>query len=101
MSNRKTRSYRLIACALVAAIVASLVPHQAVHAEVADHAASAATVTVAAFQSGGCGEGAAGGCVTFNRFGFWCEACDCMYLVVGSDGHTRIEREHWIDCGVS
>lgn len=101
MSNRKARSCRLVAIALVTAIMASLVPHQAAHAEVADHAAPTATATVAVVQSGGCGEGAAGGCASIEIFGVWCEVCDCMYLVEGSDGRKRIVRDHWIDCGVS
>lgn len=110
MSNPRTRSYRLVACALVAALVASLVPHQAAHAEAAAHTEAAAhaetavhatpatAATVAAFQSGGCGEGAAGGCVTINLIFVVCEACDCMYIVEGEDGHKRIVREHWNDC---
>ena len=101
MSNLTTRSYRLVALALVAAIVASLVPHQAAHAETVDHAAPAVTATAAAVQSDGCGAGAAGGCASITVLGVWCEVCDCMYIVEGSDGHERIVRDHWIDCGLS
>lgn len=102
MSNRTTRSYRLVACALVAAIVASLLPQQTAHAETTD---DTAPVVAVAAQSGDCPDGGIGGCssvsITILGTTFWCEACDCMWLVVGSDGRTRIERDHWNDCGVS
>lgn len=102
MSNVRTRSCRLVACTLVAALVASLVPHRAAHAETADHGAPAVAV---AAQSGDCPDGGIGGCssvsITILGTTFWCEACDCMWLVEGSDGNTRIVRDHWNDCGVS
>ena len=104
MSNRRTRSYRLVAIALVAAITASLVPHEAAHAEVADHAAPATTAAAAAVQSDGC-EGGVGACsgfsVTILGTTVWCESCDCMWVVVGEDGRKRLVRDHWIDCGLS
>lgn len=97
MSYGKTRNCRRVASALVVAMLASLVPHQAAHAEAADHHAPAATEAVVAVQSASCQYTR---CVRVTAFGRMCEACDCTWTYEDENGNLRLGRDHWIRCGV-
>ncbi|WP_419163155.1 hypothetical protein [Candidatus Palauibacter sp.] len=115
-----TKNRRLVACALVAAMVASLVPHQVAHAEVADHAAAATEAAALVAQTGielqGCPDGGAGAClvsglnvsvgltigiisVTIDRT-LTCVVCDCGWVYTDDNGFRRYHREHWVDCNL-
>ena len=101
MSYLATKRQRMVVCAMIAALVAPLLSSHEAHAEVPGPAAPDAAAVAAVAQSGGCGPGGVGACGTVKVFGVWCEICDGMYVVEGSDGKRRLVREAWTDCGVS
>ena len=98
MSYVVKKNRRSMACALLAAILASLLPIHEGHAEVADHGMPAVEASVTLVQSSECQETT---CVsTPSIFGFMCEFCECIWVWVDENGNSRLGRDHWIRCGV-
>ena len=101
MSYFAKKNRRSMACALLVAILASLVPIHEGHAEIADHGAPAVEAVEASaplVQSSECQE------ITCVRtpviFGVMCEACECIWVWVDENGNSRLGRDHWMRCGV-